>query len=256
MRKLTVVILVVSMIVSGCKAERIVSVVTEGKIKVDGRQDDWAPEALHIFQDQKLLIGIQNDRDYLYLFVRNWNSLTSRAGIMVWIYPNKKKKKEFGVRIPGMIPADGAPGWNNGISARPDSLPFIAILITPELQKAGQKVPLWEVPEIQVRKIRAQDGSVNLELRFPLRSENSLLWPVELIPGRSVMFGIEAVRGRPGNIKPKDASGFSGRPGGMKGGGGGRGMGGGKGRGGGGASGIRQASAPTYWFEIQLPSAQ
>jgi len=72
-------------------------------VHVDGTADAWSA-LLKPLGDEPLVIGVQNDADYLYLLVKTSDPKTRHQlgtlGLTVWANGEGKNKRGFGVRFP------------------------------------------------------------------------------------------------------------------------------------------------------------
>lgn len=111
--------LLLPFIVIACSGPiQLTSDVAGDSMVIDGQDDEWGTGLTQI-EDQGILFGVRNDRDFLYLCIvpmeRSVGMHILMQGMTVWFDPAGGKKKVLGVRFPlpggGMImpggPLDG-----------------------------------------------------------------------------------------------------------------------------------------------------
>ncbi len=224
------------------------------QVKVDGTGDKWAGH-LQPLSDLPLLVGVQNDGDYLYLCLKTSDPMTkiqlARLGLTVWANGGGKDAKGYGVRFP--IPMRSGYGRRQGGAPSPtppDEQP------RPGLSADTSMVELigpteedrFQVPRADANPIQAalgdDSGVMVIELRFPLKPSEERPLAVDAQPGKTIALGFETEM--PKFRRGQGGQGGEGASGGGRGGQGGEGGGppggapggyGGMGRGGGGRRG-------------------
>jgi hypothetical protein len=223
----------------------------QAEVKIDGVADEWAG-VLRPLPDVPMLIGVQNDGDFLYLCFKTSDPKTKRQlamlGLTVWADGAGKKEKTFGVRFPVAGGARFARPTRDGSSAPPsDTHP------APSPGGAGGEFEIIGptagdrliVPPDDAHPIRAaigdESGVMVIEMRIPLKPSEMHPLSVGSTPGRTVLLGLETERrsskqaeGGEGGGERRGGGGYGGRggyggsrPGGPGSGGRGGGMGGG-----------------------------
>lgn len=96
---------------NGCSSLDIKnSIWPENEIKIDGANNDWQSNTFYV-KDKDLLIGFQNDSQYLYLTVstseRNNISQILGRGFIIWIDNEGGDAKKFGIKYPRGIIGTG-----------------------------------------------------------------------------------------------------------------------------------------------------
>jgi hypothetical protein len=221
---------------------------------IDGHADEWT--ALVPLDITRVSLGVQNDGHSLYLAIASSDQTRRRqlviAGLVVWFDAEDKKRRVFGIRVPGT----GLPGSVTGDPQPPTTPPDAAPAPRDEPQHRAQAtVPPVSYVEIigpgendrrrleleALRSIKVargqQEGSLVMELQIPLAKNDSIVHAIGARPGQQIGLGFET----PAMERPERAQ--SGRTGGGRGGFGGgiRGGAGGGGMGGRGTGGPPQA---------------
>ncbi len=106
-------------VLSGANDLEVASGWAAAPVKIDGTAEKWSALAKAV-GDAPLILGVQNDGDYLYLFVKTSDlrsrMLIERAGLTVWVNAEGKTEKGFGVRFPV---GNGRTGWQQGRPGQP-----------------------------------------------------------------------------------------------------------------------------------------
>lgn len=101
-------------VLSGANDLEVASGWAAAPVKIDGTAEKWSALAKPV-GDAPLIVGVQNDADYLYLFVKTSDQGSrmqiERAGLTVWVNAEGKTEKGFGVRFPV---GNGRMGWQQG----------------------------------------------------------------------------------------------------------------------------------------------
>jgi hypothetical protein len=88
---------------AGCKHLELTSHWPDSDVKVDGVNSEWENSTTFI-EDEKVLVGVMNDSDFLYLSLITDNPALRRQmmgrGFTVWFDPAGGKKKAFGIQYP------------------------------------------------------------------------------------------------------------------------------------------------------------
>lgn len=88
----------------GCgSASEVTSIAPSTPFVIDGKSDDWAGHLLY-YRNEKLTIGVSNDKEFVYLCVMSseqsaYQSILMR-GLTVWFDTTGGKGKYFGMRFP------------------------------------------------------------------------------------------------------------------------------------------------------------
>jgi hypothetical protein len=268
---------------------KLASAWASGPVKVDGTADAWSA-LLKPLGDEPMVIGVQNDADFLYLCVKTSDLKTRKqlgtVGLTVWANGEGKDKRAFGVRFParekphegrsgagpqGKWPGDaphGAPPEDDqappmteegGRTREADKRPAELELIGPT-----ESDRLLVRPGGDERAAAAQgddSGVMVLEFRIPLKATDAHPLAIGASSGAIIAIGLETERpkkslslGEPGS----GSSGGEGPPGGAHGGPGGGlgtgrgGMGGGYGGGRHGMGGGSHEGGREYWDPIKI----
>jgi hypothetical protein len=100
---LSVVSLVAVVLLCGCGGVQFDSVWSDEAVKIDGIPLEWKGSTTWV-QSPNVAVGVKNDKDYLYLCVsspvREIAAQIAMRGFVVWLDPEGKKGKSFGIRCP------------------------------------------------------------------------------------------------------------------------------------------------------------
>lgn len=194
----------------------------QAEVKIDGVADEWAG-VLRPLPDVPMLIGVQNDGDFLYLCFKTSDPKTKRQlamlGLTLWADGAGKKEKTFGVRFPvGGGARSMRPARDGSSAPPPETYPAPG----PEGAVGGFEIigPTAEdrliVPADDTHPVRAalgdESGVMVIELRLPLKASEMHPLCVGSAPGRTVLLGLETEK--PKFKKGEGAEGGGERPGG------------------------------------------
>ncbi len=89
---------------AGCESSvKIASTWSNGEISIDGLKDDWRGEWTH-FEEERISISIQNDRQAIYLVLVTDEPVLRRQlamqGLRFWFHNEGSDKRSRGVRYP------------------------------------------------------------------------------------------------------------------------------------------------------------
>ena len=171
------------------------------QVKVDGTGDKWAGH-LQPLPDLPILVGVQNDGDYLYVCVKTSDPLTknqlARMGLTVWANGEAKDKKGYGVRFPltmrsGYDRGRGDPSADSSDQQQRPPTPShdssMVELIGPTEEDRFQ-VPRTDPHPIQAA-LGDDSGVMVIEVRFPLKHTEEQPLAVDGQPGKTIALGFE-----------------------------------------------------------------
>ncbi len=250
-------------------------------LKVDGTGDQWAGHLVPL-PDLPILVGVQNDADYVYVCVKTSDPVIkaqlTRMGLTVWANGEDKDKKWYGVRFP--LPVRQA--WARRESGSPpptpseDARPPEPTVDSSTIELIGPTVddrldaPLSNAQPVQAA-LGDESGVMVLQYRLPLKATDDQPLAVGAQPGKTIALGLETERPKfrrgQGREKGEGGGGEGGEggggetPGGRSGWGGGFGGGrhfgggGGMGRGDWGERGAGMKKPIDLWTRVVLAAA-
>jgi hypothetical protein len=243
---------------SGCSTIILVHSLQENNnITIDGNEKDWTDRTFYL-NEQNIVLGIRNDRDNLFLFIKSIDPqqmrLIHRTGLTVWLDPSGSDGKKYGIRIPAK---NNLPDDRNGFESRMVQNDIFDIEIITKEKKEPVQIPVVELKGIQFASSRSSESLI-IECKIPLyeNAENPLRWNVT---GNDIGITLETGKMERQNketMSPEltETENVSGqRPSGGRGYGGGRGGGGGRRREG--VSEMKQTIkkvALDFWFKVRL----
>jgi hypothetical protein len=232
---------------------------------VDGDVEDWAG-TLRRFEKGRVLVGVRNDEDHIYVALVSTDPGTVRqivmSGLELWLDPDAGEHARNGVRYPlGFI------NYNRG---RRNQMPLPTGDLVPEMMERMFEQTLDELdlvaedaPPVRLRPAsvlglkaaaRMELGTLTYEIAIPMSASPE--FDMGIGPGLDAL-GLQIRTGRFG--QPRGGGSAGGLSGGRGGGRGGRGGGrggrrGGGGRGGGGrAGGGAQGAGPLdLWIQLSF----
>ena len=189
-------------VLGAAKDLEIASVWAPAPVKVDGTAAKWSA-LVKPLADVPMLIGVQNDKDNLYLCFKasdQWTRMQlGRSGLTVWANGAGKMEKGFGVRFPlaggsqRMQRERGpqVPGPRGEARAQtPGQVPREFELIGPTENDRLRVQPAADQP---VAAALGDDSGVTIvELRIPLKPTESHPLAVGAAPGATIALGLAA----------------------------------------------------------------
>lgn len=165
-------------------------------VVVDAQLNEWGGKLQTLSGQDGLLIGIQNDNDYLYLSLstRNVASIGSimRAGLIVWVDPAGGKEKIFGIRFPLGLSMDDTGERRLSEGAAADRVRIERSTREVEIIGAdGQVIRRHKdsIPGIATA-IEADQGVLTYEIQVPLAHTDGVLYAIGTKPGQEIGIGI------------------------------------------------------------------
>lgn len=242
------------------------SVALTAEMKVDGVIFDWST----LFSATKeVSVAAANNHDRLVIALATSDAKVKQrllaAGVIVYLDPQGKKAKAYGVRIPPARDGSGVAGRSGGARAEPllspgappaqdpagqhPAVPYVEVLGPGG--KASHIIDLTRRTDFEVARGDNQ-GTLLIEVSIPLGTAGGIAFAAPVDPSRKVI-GLGLVtpevpsqgRGQPGEGGPGGRAGRSGDRGGM----GGRGSGMGRG---GPPPGGAQGKELKVWTSIEL----
>lgn len=184
---------VVALLLTGCKELNLDldTVWTSEQMSVDGDATEWADLETTYFDEQKLLVGLSNDSDNLYILIRfgdpSWIQTMRMGSLTVWLDKSGKKSKGLGIRYFGG-PEPGRIG-NRDPSGDIQITPTRLTVMTgdPEKQVSiptdGSKGP--------AAAFRITSQIYTCEMSIPLLDGSGEKYGIEIEPGQALMLGLE-----------------------------------------------------------------
>lgn len=190
------------------------SVWAPAPVKVDGTAAKWSA-LVKPLGDVPMLIGVQNDGDYLYLCFKTSDQRTrmqlGRFGLTVWANGAGKTEKGFGVRFPlgmgrqgGQRGQPGQPGQRGQRGRAPQGRPSpgdAPATATPQASRDLELIGPAENDRLRVQPGAGQpfaaalgdeSGVTVVELRIPLKPTESHPLAVGAAPGATIALGLAA----------------------------------------------------------------
>ena len=246
-------------LLAGCGVLELTSEWRNREVIVDGKNTEWL-DSLTVLDDSRTMIGICNDREYLYLGLITTNQdlqrQIRRRGITFWFDRSGGKDKTFGINYPiglgGFSPPSGVE--EGGDERAPDLQGEQGRGSFDELELYGpregehHRMTMVETGGILAR-FQTSNEVLVYELRVPLTDNGSHPFAIGAEQGARIGVGIETTNGRgAGRVQGSTPEGRGGR-GGVFGGGGRKPRG---------ASGGRRSRAAeqgkplSVWAKVQL----
>lgn len=175
---------------------------TDEPVLVDGRQEEWAT-GLHFVESEKILFGVRNDRDYLYVCIVPQERMTGiqmmMQGFTVWLDSTGGKSKILGIKFPlgtdGMLPVPmGGPmtrkQQDGGDFDRQMQERLREYEVLGPAPYDRRRFSVGEDSTLSVNLKMSDRGPV-YELKVPLRSGKGRMYGIGTRPGRWVGIGLE-----------------------------------------------------------------
>lgn len=266
-------LLVAVTLLGGCGGMELESVWRDEGVTIDGIPLEWRGATTWV-ESPNVAIGVKNDADYLYLCVsspvREIAVQIAMRGFVVWLDPEGKKGKTFGIRCP-VGPAMGTGNPRELGELAQDQARFMEMVVE-RLKGAGNVLEILGPGDDSSVRLTAgeavgidialgyHDGRAVYELKVPFRRDDEHPYAIGSDGKSRIGVGFET----PEINREEMLSAMGGeRPGGMRGGGppgggmpgggmGGGGMGGGRGPGGGPG---KMPQPIDIWGKISLAAA-
>ena len=252
MYKRTILIILVLFSLMSCKDSTINSQATINKPQIDGVLDEWEG-ILFSTKGQKFGFGVMNDDSTLHIALTAYDKQTIMQvlrGLTIWIDPNSKKDKSFGIKYPIEADMTGFMEKSNRDSHQNEDFEFFItqrLLQQNSIQIVKDDIPHYSDIDSGEKGIQAKifynNGEMNYELRVPFSEFSS-------DPSEKISIGFESAQLQRPNGSSSNSFGKSqgGRGGGMS----------GSGKGGGQKSGGMQGKmketpkSVNIWLDIKL----
>ncbi len=175
---------------------------TDEPVQVDGRQEEWAT-GLNFVESEKILFGIRNDRDYLYLCIIPQERMTGiqmmMQGFTVWLDSTGGKSRILGIKFPlgtdGVLPVPmGGPmvrkQQDGGDFDRQMQERLREYEVLGPAPNDRRRFSVGEDSTLSVQLKMSERGPV-YELKVPLRAGRGQIYGIGTQPGRWVGIGLE-----------------------------------------------------------------
>lgn len=259
-----IVIILISLLVLGCKDIEIKSIWSEKNISIDGTDHEWSGSYTFV-GDEKVAIGAQNDNDYLYLVFKTIDRQVKQKvignGLTIWIDPDGGEEKSFGIHYPvGMIswgntqiynPKDwGTPEEREKRLKEKSKLMLEEMAIISPYGRSEYGLSIKNPFGIEIA-LNDTSGALIYEMKIPIRSPESSMYSYLLTDDTKISIGIETGETDKKEMMAQRSGGGLSSGGGMGGGKGGGIMGKGSGKGGGKQSAMKNMLEPIK-FRLSL----
>jgi hypothetical protein len=178
MKKRIIFIAAMALLLAGCSTVILVRALWQKTpVVVDGNEQDWVDRTFYL-NEQDVSIGVQNDKDNFYLFVKLLNPGQMRAvrfaGLTIWLDPAGGSDKEYGIRIPGKPMRPGEMSGSD-IVMMPNDINEVEIFS--KGKKDPLQVPVAQLKGIQFATSRTAENLI-FEFKFPLKetTDNPFGW--------------------------------------------------------------------------------
>jgi len=181
MYKRTLLIIFVLFSLMSCKDISIISQSTLNKPIIDGILDEWEGK-LFTQKGEKLGFGVMNDDSTLYIAITTYDRQTIMQilrGLTIWIDPNSKKNKLFGIKYPIETDMVGLKDISNRNTHQNENFEYFItqrLLQQNSLQYIKDDIVQYLDSDngegVQV-KMFYSNGEINYELKVPFSEYNS-----------------------------------------------------------------------------------
>ncbi len=174
----------------------------------DNPDTSWQHTSTYAWEDQNILLGLQNDAERLVILIRARDRATQatmiRSGLTIWFDPTGKKDRSFGIHYPmGRQMREARPDTSKMREARPDTSKMTReqpIDFTNQLFRMPDTMEIINGNEHKIIPIQndlgfsilsVNDlGTITLQYSIPLKAANSI-YGVNVKPGSSITLGFE-----------------------------------------------------------------
>lgn len=191
-------------IISGCKGDVITSKWKTSEITIDGNDSDWG-NTLTYMKDSKLLFGVQNDNENLYLcLVTNDPDLENkivRMGLTVWLDREGGDRHVFGIKYPlsfqelGRSSSNRSPEDMNRQPMDRNQIDERLLSRQTEVEIIGKskddvtRIPISELKGLKL-KVGIKDYRMVYEMQIPLHPANDAPYIINADTGSTVSIGL------------------------------------------------------------------
>jgi len=208
---------------AGCGDKELSSKWRTQNITIDGNDSDWS-NSLVFYDEINSLVGIQNDKDYLYLCLVTSDQQLERkiftTGITIWFDNSDKGDKKFGIRYPLMAknmdrdafengddqgegrrlnPDDGretpsdkrqSAGFPNRDNMEDKFLKNQTEIEVIDANNESTRYPIAQLKGVQL-KMTVKDYRMVYEFRIPIAMKNEYSYAVGAVSGSTISVGLE-----------------------------------------------------------------
>jgi hypothetical protein len=205
---LIIVMLFSTFLLSGCNEPQLKSAWSRSSLHESQPEFRWDNSTTYSLEGKNVILGLQNDEDYLYILLKaadqNTERKFTRGGLIIWLNNTGEKKKSFGIHFPlgfQFNKGEGGPPPMNGQwpNQKPDRGsgefgPPPAVFDSMEIIGPGVgeqiKVPAHNDLGLTVSR-RNNSGTISYEFVIPLKSTNGNPYAVGARTGDIIGFGLE-----------------------------------------------------------------
>ncbi len=180
-------------IFAGCKAPELNSTWVKGPVTIDGNDKEW--EGVRVFiKDMKAALGVYNDSLNLYVMVSTRDKALQRRilseGLNLWLNPDKRDKKSYGLSFPCGGSVLKRPGGQVGV----DSL--MVFKANNHIQIKGKGSTLLTLAQAHEQGVDFRAGyhqsTLIVEFKIPFKTSTTSSLAVDISDSRSLYLGLEA----------------------------------------------------------------
>jgi hypothetical protein len=188
----------VLIMLAGCSGMKVApSRWDNNTLKIDGKDNEWQND-LRYFPDEKIMVGIKNDADNLYVCLKTNDEMNIRkimaAGLTLWLNTKDNKSKKFGIHYP--VGGAGRRDFTQGRDADDPSADERIKAEMPGNHYSGMMEEMLKKIEININdnedlKIGTIDEfKKNYNIQVSLKNENDILFYEIAIPLKSQFLNI------------------------------------------------------------------
>lgn len=142
---------------------------------IDGKSDDW-PHLIHFDKEIGFMYGLTYDQDNLYVLANIYNDEAKRKvmanGLMVWVDPNGKKRKNIGVKYPVLEIKPRKGRRRNRLDTTLRNSPVNRMQL--------ENIMVKGVTTKEMITVKQKDLKVGLEARIGFNSARNLLYELKI----------------------------------------------------------------------------
>ncbi len=183
---------------ASCKDVSLNSEWRTAALASDNPDTSWQHTSTYAWEDQNILLGLQNDAERMVILIRARDRATQatiiRSGLTIWFDPTGKKEKSFGIHYPmGRQMREARPDTSKmprekpiEFGNHPFPMPDTMEIINGDEHKI---IPIHNDLGVSILSVNDM-GTITLQYSIPLKTAGSA-YGINAAPGSAIILGFE-----------------------------------------------------------------